>query len=178
MANVANDSSGSESQLNAELELWKKQREETSRRLAEDRRQAPQFSTSRRDEALSAARAAANTNILSSVMSSPHSRDISSFPAPGFLTETLPSSSAASSVIVPIMPNPVSTSFSHGGPAMKAPTAVRSRPPSFIDPRAMPLESPSRYEGDSTDSETTSLAFTDRFRERQAQHHDISPAKR
>ena len=39
--------------------------------------------------------------------------------------------------------------------SVRAPTAVSSRPPSFLDtyPQVMPLESPTRYDGDSTDSE-------------------------
>jgi hypothetical protein len=67
---------------------------------------------------------------------------------------------------------------------LRAPTAVSSRPPSFLDsyPQAMPLESPTWYDGDSTDSEAVGgLWQNSRMGKQRGENHGMparAPARR
>lgn len=101
----------------------------------------------------------------SSIVSTPTpslSSTSSAFPQPSYgTTEPYPSSSAT----------------------LRAPTAVRSRPPSFLGqysngteiPFVMPLESPTKYDGDSTDSEAVSNPLSDWRRNK---HHSANEVHR
>ncbi|KAJ8496895.1 hypothetical protein ONZ45_g12270 [Pleurotus djamor] len=148
-----------------EQDEMRRRQEEITRRRAEDRRREEQAGIAQRQyEAEAAARAARqgipthNATPLAATASAPSVLGPSSSFYPPNPPPPAPSSSFVSrppptSVQYPAMP---STSSS-----LHTPMATTSRPPSFLEqfptadaPLMMPLESPTKYEGDSTDSET------------------------
>lgn len=174
----------SEHKHQQQQEEMRRRREEIARRHAEERRREQQAGIAQRQfEAESAARAARQD--LNGHSPTPLSAAAS---APSVLATT-PSIYYPSTTPSAAMPTPASTStfstpakiqypsVSSAPGTLRAPSASGSRIPSFPDqftasdgPTIMPLESPTKYEGDSTDSE--SLARNHDWRRGKQRHYD------
>jgi STAM-binding protein len=146
-----------------------RQREEEITRKRQEKRRQEQDGIARRqyeaDEAAQAVRhnIAVNNSGLT-VDNTPSS--LSSTPSMSYSTSTANSSLASTPSSSFYATTPTQAAFT---PGLQAPMAVISRPPSFIGqfdeaPSMMPLESPTRYEGDSTDSESVTTNKTHDWR--------------
>lgn len=173
--------------VQVELDLWKRQR------------QTPELSTRpdpRAQSAVNAARLAAGipepigprqSNSESRYYSAPSSANGVTNHSSGFTQPYRAGPSYQSTSPAFAMPSPSTIAYPTPS-TIQAPTAIRSRPPSFMDqPNGpptllMPLENPSKYEGDSTDSEAFGNGHYDR-RLKHAQkvndsHHHARPLRR
>lgn len=171
-ANPQPNLSGVDRHQQQQEEMRRREEEITRRRVEEKRRQEQEGIAKRQQEAENSARAVRHgitvntgstipaTSSASSLMPGPSPSSIYQPPTSSSLATT-PSSSLYQTPSYPLTTSATST--------LRAPTAVASRPPSFLDefsrsvdaPLIMPLENPTRYEGDSTDSETVNNPYTD-----------------
>lgn len=175
-----------------ELDLWKRQREESLRRHDDPGPSTPSGAFSRRDAAVNAAKLAAGVSSPrynnSTPVSQPasqmqyntqreHSRQRGDYDTEERRLHEADNHARQRHTGGMSLPTPPPSAMSnHTYPAsssLQAPMAVRSRPPSFLEQYndssfSMPLESP--YEGDSTDSEMKGNA--DRVRNGRHRHAD------
>ncbi|TFK32161.1 hypothetical protein BDQ12DRAFT_692894 [Crucibulum laeve] len=149
-------------------EDMRRREEDIARKRAEQkRRQEQQEGIARRQqEADNAARDIRQTTAVNNpgatLSATSSASSISSSSSPMFNTPTAPSSLATtpSSSFQQIPPTPINYPpiGASSSSNVRAPQAYRSRPPSFLDvgecPTPLPLESPTKYDGDSTDSES------------------------
>lgn len=137
MDKVSLDST-SHAKVQEELDLWRKQREQAQRQSGDDGSSGQRWET-----AINSARQAAS--IQYRPPAGPRKQEER---VPSTSTVTMPALAFPSALTNPLIP-----------PASVLPASM-ARPPSFSD-RALtlPLENPSKYEGESTDSETVSSSW-------------------
>ncbi|KAF9462259.1 hypothetical protein BDZ94DRAFT_1261890 [Collybia nuda] len=155
-------------QQQQQQEEMRQREEEIMRKREQKRRQEQDGIARRQQEADEAARAVrhniAVNNTGLSVEHTPSS--LSSTPSMSYSTSSASSSLASTPSSSFYATTPTQAAYA---PGLQAPTAQKSRPPSFVGqldevPSIMPLESPTRYEGDSTDSESVTTNGTHDWR--------------
>lgn len=150
-----------------------RQREEEITRKREQKRRQEQRQEQdgivrRQKEADEAARAVRhNITVNNTSLAVDHTpSSLSSTPSMSYSTSTASSSLASTPSSSFYATTPTQAAYT---PGLQPPIAVKSRPPSFVGrfddvPSIMPLESPTRYEGDSTDSESVTTNGTHDWR--------------
>lgn len=183
--------------INEELELWQKQREGYYPRP--ELPEPPNSSKARHDATINAARQAAGIHAERDRRRDPYEPDDRArdhysrqqeaerngqqerqrAAAGNGVSHTTPSGIQMPTASIPAPMSIPSAPYAYGNPALRAPMASHSRPPSFIDqyhpndgPAPMPLESPTRFDEDSTDTEAASNRHKD-WRKNARQRHGV-----
>lgn len=158
-------------------EEMRRREEEITRRRAEERRRQEQEGILRRQQEAEAAARSVRQNIA-----------VNNTPAAGSSMYAAPASTSTSAPYFK-MPAPPSSTIQYpiAGPStsassLQAPTASATRQPQYSTdvpkPLTMPLETPARYEGDSTDSESVVGTASDwRRNGKQRQDHHKTPTR-